>query len=155
MSKSLSFIYLNADKGLSANTVTGISEKGEYFHGFCSRVNNVRSFRHDRIVETVENENELPERLSYWQENKGSIPKKSHRLEIVFTGFKADDKARLEQTAKDAGMLVRSSMSGYLDFLCYGYNAGSKKMEYARTNKILILSEAEFMELLETGSVPT
>jgi predicted DNA-binding transcriptional regulator YafY len=166
MSNSLSFIYLNSKDELSARTVRNISEKGAYFQGFCLMDNAVKTFRHDRIIEKVGTESELPERFAYWEKNPPAFyPRsESHRhilkrdenttFEICFTGFKTEDKARLSKVATDAKMIVRSAVTEYLDILCYGYNAGPKKLELALAKNILILSEPQLMTLIETGEIP-
>lgn len=151
---TLFFIYQNAENILSARTVMNAVNKGDYFQGFCSSSNVIRSFKHDRVVEFVADENGLIPLLPDWEAKKSSIPKKPHKLEICFTGFKETDKIRLSKLALDAGMLVRSSVTGYLDILCCGYNAGAKKIEKAREMQLIILSEPQLINLLETGDLP-
>lgn len=166
MINSLTFIYLNSKNELSARTVLNVSEKGEYFQGICLSSHTIKTFRHDRIIEKIESEAELSERLVYWQNNHpvSHLSSESHRhilkrdenitFEICFTGFDATNKARLSKIASDANMLVRGAVSAYLDILCCGYNAGPKKIELARAKNILILSESELLALLETGDIP-
>lgn len=149
------FVYQNADKVLSAQRVINFTDKGNYLTGFSLTDKGPRTFRYDRVIELVGSETELMERFGYWQINEVINPHKSQKIEIHFTGFKAADKARLEETAEEAGMQVNSSMSDYVEVLCCGYNAGPKKLEKARANHIIIISEPEFMQLLETGEIPS
>jgi NAD-dependent DNA ligase len=168
MANTLTFIYLNSKNELSARTVRNVSEKGAYFQGICLMSHAIKTFRYDRIIEKVENEAELPERLAYWQKSFPAphphLSSQPHHhflkrdenttFEICFTGFDSKNKARLSKIATDASMLVRGSVSAYLDILCYGYNAGRKKIELALAKNILILSEPELIALIETGEIP-
>jgi NAD-dependent DNA ligase len=69
---------------------------------------------------------------------------------IVFTG-KMERMTRTE--AKDIcesiGMHVASTVSGNTDFLVNGSNIDSKKAGDARTKGVKVISEEEFMELIE------
>lgn len=148
------FIYQNANNQLSAHTVLNAIDKGEYVIGFSVSSDGVRTFRYDRVIEFVDDAESLAERFEFWQAHPHEIVRKSHTLEIHFTGFKEVDKVRLSKAAKDAGLVVRSSMSGYLDFLCCGYNASAKKIEQAQGQGVLVFSETEFLNFLETGEIP-
>ena len=148
------FIYQNAKGVLSDRTIVNVVDKGDYFQGHCLDSNSKKSFRHDRVVEFVGDKDNLSASLNVWKCNKSSIPSKPHILEIHFTGFREADKSRLSLAAKDAGMLVRHSLSGYLDILCCGYNASPKKIETAQKNQLIIISEIQFLNLLETGELP-
>lgn len=75
-------------------------------------------------------------------------------LDVCFTGFKAEDKKRLIATAEQNGMIVRSSVTQKLNFLCWGYNAGPKKIQAARARNVIAHNEEQFLSLLETGELP-
>ena len=150
----LYFIYQNARNEISAQTVRNAVNKGEYFSGFSLTDNAPRSFRYDRVIEFVSDENGLIPLLLIWEGKKDNIPRKPHKLEICFTGFKEADKTRLSALTTAAGMLVRASVTGYLDILCGGYNAGAKKIEKAKEMQLIILSEPQLINLLETGELP-
>ncbi len=47
-----------------------------------------------------------------------------------------------------------SVVTVHLDFLCCGYNASAKKIEKAHQQNVLILTEDEFINLVETGEMP-
>ena len=74
--------------------------------------------------------------------------------EICFTGFKKEDKERLLKVAANAGLFIRSSVTSKLEYLCCGENAGPKKIDKARHQGIVALTELEFISLIETGEVP-
>lgn len=79
---------------------------------------------------------------------------KDNRLQICFTGFGASKKAELANLALDQKFNVVSSVTQKLDYLCVGENAGPKKLEKAIQQGVQILSENEFLNLIETGEVP-
>jgi len=67
---------------------------------------------------------------------------------FVFTGTLNMDRRSAEQMVKDLGARVGSSVSKKTDFVVAGDNAGSK-LDKARDNKVRILTEAEFLELIQ------
>lgn len=64
---SLFFVYQDASNRLSAHMVKNAAHKGDYVLGFSVSSNGIRTFRQDRIVEQVADEQALAERLAYWQ----------------------------------------------------------------------------------------
>ena len=71
-----------------------------------------------------------------------------------FTGFKKDDKEKLFALAESEGLFVRSKVTSNLNFLCCGYNAGPAKIEKARQQGVIALTEAQFVTMLKTGEIP-
>lgn len=90
--------------------------------------------------------------IIYTTKSKRAAP--DPRTEVCFTGFSPSDKTTLMNLAQDAGMHVAKSVTKNLRILCAGANAGSKKLEKARAQDVMVLSEAEFRRLLETGEIP-
>ena len=80
---------------------------------------------------------------------------KEKRLEICFTGFGASKKAELMGLALDHKFEVVASVTKNLDFLCGGENAGPKKLETAIAQGVQILTESEFITLIQTGELPS
>jgi BRCT domain type II-containing protein len=64
---------------------------------------------------------------------------------ICFTGFRPDDKARLEKLAEKAGYRVLTGVSARLKVLVTGEAPGPSKLEKARQQGVTVLSEAEFL----------
>lgn len=64
---------------------------------------------------------------------------------ICFTGFRPDDRARLEELAKQAGYRVLTGVSSRLNVLVTGEVPGPSKLEKARQQRVTILSESEFL----------
>ncbi|OOF11349.1 hypothetical protein BZG82_04885 [Salinivibrio sp. PR5] len=75
-------------------------------------------------------------------------------IDICFTGFKKADKDQLITFDKENGMYVRGEVTKHLDILCYGYNAGPKKLEKALSQGAMILNKEQLETLIETGEVP-
>ena len=151
------FIYQDSKGNITARVITDISQTDEYLQGFCHTANGLRTFRKDRIVEELKGTESIEVKLNYYI-SINPIPKalsKSHDLpDVCFTGFKNDDKKRLIEQAESKDMIIRSSVTRNLNFLCCGYSAGPAKVKKARAQGVVTLSEVQFRELLETGEVP-
>lgn len=79
---------------------------------------------------------------------------KDNRLQVCFTGFGLSKKVELTNLAQDKKFNVVASVTKKLDFLCGGETAGPRKLEKAIEQGVQILSENEFINLIETGEVP-
>lgn len=166
MRENTKFIYCDARGVISYRDIANISKTEEYIQGYCTQDNGFRTFRKDRVLEYVDEKTNVDERLKYYisshplrreESTKWSHTKHSNTCnvpEICFTGFKREDKIRLAERAKSAGMFVRDSVTKQLVYLCCGYNAGPKKIEKSRHQGAIILNELQFVELLETGEIP-
>lgn len=73
---------------------------------------------------------------------------------VLFTGFKAADRARLERVAVEHQFLVQKTVARFLNYLVAGPTAGPGKLRDARAEGALILDEQKFLRLLETGELP-
>ncbi|MCE8002551.1 BRCT domain-containing protein [Billgrantia ethanolica] len=151
-SGNLRFQYEDAEGNLSTREVANWSASGRYIKGFCVDRGELRTFRRDRIAFFLEGEHLL---------NGPSVatvaPRqaKSRPLEILFTGFDAEARAELEGEAESEGMKVRKSVTQNLDFLCAGPNAGPSKLAEAKAKGVVVMSETEFLDFLDTGVVPS
>ena len=164
MEKLKRFIYQDASGNITARIVRNTSESADYLQGICLDANTLRTFRIDRILEFVNSSN-IEKRLVFYIKNcpppepkpkstsKRNINTKG-QLEICFTGFKSLDKEALIELAQQSNMLIRSSVTTNLDFLCCGDNAGPKKIEKARNQGVIALNENQFEEMLKTGEIP-
>jgi len=163
--KNKKFIYRDAKGNVSFREVTNISESGDYIQGRCLIDNGIRTFRKDRVLENIENNELVPERLQFYIDNNPTPTQlANNRLarkinqknspEVCFTGFKKVDKDRLIKLAESSEMFVCSSVTVNLNYLCCGYNAGPKKIETSRHQGTVVLSEKQFINLIETGEIP-
>lgn len=66
---------------------------------------------------------------------------------VLFTGFKAADRAELEAMVYQIGWHVRKSVSPTVDIVVTGYNAGPKKVQQAIDLGIQVVSEKVFREM--------
>jgi len=75
-------------------------------------------------------------------------------LTFVFTGSLSDyTRGDAQDLVERAGGSATSSVSGNTDYLVVGENAGQRKRDDAEKNDVATLSEAEFVELLESKGV--
>ena len=70
---------------------------------------------------------------------------------IVFTGTMSESRAKLQKQAKAFGANVGKSVSSKTDFLIIGENVGQSKVKDAKTHQVKILTEAEYLKLLNSN----
>lgn len=163
--RTVSFLYENGQGEISNRTVDVDQVGTSHFAGFCQRELDQRTFRFDRIIgmATLADSGKmvLPEQLrdllrgydeQELRRRKRAAAKACH--EILFTGFKKDRRAELEEIAQAAGMVVRKNVTTNLDFLCAGSNAGPTKLDEAIDRGVMVLDEQQFLRMLETGEIP-
>lgn len=74
---------------------------------------------------------------------------------VCFTGFKAADKKRLSDLATKNHMQVNKTVSHGIRYLVCGYNAGPAKIDNAKYEGGEAITEQQFLDLLETGEMPS
>ncbi|WP_416651371.1 BRCT domain-containing protein [Candidatus Pseudothioglobus sp. Uisw_086] len=72
---------------------------------------------------------------------------------IVFTGTMSESRALLQKQAKALGANVGKSVSSKTDFLIIGENIGQSKIKDAKTHQVEILTEAEYLKLLNPNQI--
>lgn len=82
-------------------------------------------------------------------------PRKERLPSVCFTGFGQGEKEELANLACAASFRVVSGVSKALSFLCAGDNAGPAKLAKAKEAGIVVLNRSEFLNLLDTGEIPT
>ena len=157
----MEFIYRNARNETKIQHIDNVSISDKYYQGICRFEGKLKTFRKDRVLEMLSGLGDSQERLDYHIKNgppveevQSRLTNKEGKIEVCFTGFKKSDKDRLSSLAQECDMFVRSSVTKRLDFLCCGYNAGPTKIENARHQGVVILTEYQFTELLEIGEIP-
>ncbi|WP_374365892.1 BRCT domain-containing protein [Stutzerimonas sp.] len=150
----LRFIYVDA-KGQSSERVLNLwTETAEHIQGRCEQDQFPRTFRKDRIQQFLAGAELLNKEIA------PPLPRPAPKLEpgarpqILFTGFKADQRQLLESTANEQGMRVMKTAGKSLTYLCIGANAGPTKVDKAREAGAFILNELELKALFETGELP-
>ena len=151
------FSYRDSRGNITRRKVRNIKDDGAYLHGFCEYSQGVRTFRKDRVIDVFTAE--TPAFLSIpiesaSRKDKASVAHHSYTFEICFTGFDAVTRAELEGKARVAKMLVRSSVTIRLNFLCIGPNAGPKKLLKAEQQGVILITADEFSDFVDFGLVP-
>lgn len=158
-SVAIRFDYHDGDGMPSSRTVDVTALGSNYFGGYCRRRCAERTFRFDRVSWPAHDADSgaalrtpaaLRKRL---RGDSRQAPVRSE-IEVLFTGFDRLRKAELESIAAGHGMVVRKGVTQGLEFLCAGPNAGQSKVRNAQAIGAQIISEVEFLTLLDTGEVP-
>jgi BRCT domain type II-containing protein len=145
--------------------VIGADGEPTHIQGWCEKVTAPKTLRVDHIVDIHDSLVEANihfENVAAQLEAEGfefDRPKPSRlsspdTMDICFTGFTKSDKEEVVELAKNNGMEIRNSVTKHLDILCYGYNAGPKKLEKALAQGVMILNQNQLEALIETGEVP-
>ncbi|WP_262179856.1 NAD-dependent DNA ligase LigA [Haloarcula laminariae] len=88
------------------------------------------------------------------QDAEGTEGEALDGLTFVFTGSLDDyTRGEAQELVERAGGSATSSVSGNTDYLVVGENAGQRKRDDAEENDVETLSEAEFVDLLESKGV--
>ena len=150
----LRFIYTKASGETAEWTLTRWKENKVYIQGRTTTDTLPRTFRKDRVQKYLEGADQLL--FDQAPPAPAPAPRASadDRPRILFTGFKAADRQRLEAWAEGQGLRVMRSKSPLLSFLCIGANAGPSKVEAAREAGAFIVTEEELVWILETGELP-
>ncbi|HGS5146184.1 TPA: hypothetical protein ACMDT9_002014 [Vibrio parahaemolyticus] len=156
---------LSIQRLFNSKLIVNKHDEPTHIQGWCAVNSSPRTLRVDRILEMHESMEEAkeyyakvkPELQTSGIEFKVPQPTRLSNpdtMDVCFTGFAKGDKSELVTMAKEKEMLVRQSVTKHLDILCYGYNAGPKKLEKALEQGVMILNRHQFENLLETGEVP-
>ncbi|NOH82820.1 hypothetical protein F0249_03280 [Vibrio sp. 03-59-1] len=144
------------------------NDEPTHIQGWCLRNGSPRTLRADHILAVHDS---IQEAETYFKEAEAKLTdagfefetgrsKNANRysspetLDICFTGFKKSDKEELIALAKIHDMQVRGEVTKHLDILCYGYNAGPKKLEKAMSQGVMILNKLQLEAMIETGEIP-
>jgi len=150
----LRFVYRDAQGVVAEWHLTRWKENARYIQGRNEQDTLPRTFRKDRVVEYLEGAEQLLGDLAPPAPEPSPSKPTDTRPQILFSGFRQADRARLEQLADDNGMRVVKSPTKQLAVFCGGYNAGWSKIEEARERGAFILTEEQLLHLFETGEVP-
>ena len=72
---------------------------------------------------------------------------------IVFTGTMSKSRTELQKQAKAFGANIGKSVSSKTDFLIIGENVGQSKIKDAKTHQVEILTEIEYLKLLNSNQI--
>lgn len=158
--KQAFFIYCNAKNELKKYHLVNIAVGDERFQGVSLPERRFKTFRQDRVLAVFPDLTDLAfADVSTFDEVAANLPPSpsltsSKQLQIHFTGFKKADKDHLEKLAKHNDLTVMKGVTAKLAILCCGYNSSPQKKTKALQNGALVLTEDQFVELLNTGEVP-
>jgi hypothetical protein len=149
----LRFTYTDALGRTDEWVLTRWKETSRYIQGRSEHDALPRTFRKDRVQEYLEGAELLLMDAAPPSPAPAPRAQPDARPQILFTGFKAADRARLEQFADEHGFRVMKVASKALAVLCGGYNAGPAKIEAARAAGAFILTEEQLYHLVLTGEI--
>lgn len=155
----LYFAYQDAKGEKTRRKIAVISENDDYIRGIQPLDKGHRTFRKSQIIETYSTEDQYlqssyPDPTPRPYTPRSSSQPKENKLEVCFTGFAAAIRKELEEKARNHGLQVRKDVTVNLDYLCTGPNAGPKKVERAFASGVVLMDEAAFHWLIETGEIP-
>ncbi|TBU78182.1 BRCT domain-containing protein [Phytopseudomonas daroniae] len=150
----IEFRYKDAKGNEAIWTLTRWTENSRYIQGRSETDTLPRTFRKDRVLEYIEGADQLLFDLAPPAPEPAPRAELDKRPQILFTGFKAAQRALLEQTAAEHGFRVMKTAGKALAVLCIGDNAGPTKVESARASGSFIMSEVELQQLIKTGELP-
>lgn len=150
----LSFSYKDSKGNVTERLLTHWKETSVYIQGRSESDDFYRTFRKDRVIEYLLGAEHL-----VFDRAPPPPPPFSKKLptdirgQILFTGFKSEARAALEDLAATNGLRVVKTPTKDLAFLCAGYNAGWTKVKAAVEKGAFILSEAQLLAMFETGEI--
>lgn len=156
---------LSIQQLFNSKLIVNKHDEPTHIQGWCVVNSSPRTLRVDRVIEIHDS---LEEAKEFFEEAKRELDAKGFEfktpeptrlsspdtMDVCFTGFAKNDKSELTNLAESKSMMVRQSVTKHLDVLCYGYNAGPKKLEKALSQGVMILNRQQFENLLSTGEVP-
>lgn len=161
MGSLVRFVYRDAQGNITGRKIEDRTDSEDHIQGICFERGDLRTFRLDRVLEYVDQDVDLDERVRYHRE---SSPLPNHApgrprpatgsVEVCFTGFSADTRASLEEAARKNGLFIRGDVTKNLGVLCCGSKAGPSKVEKARRLGAVALTEEQFRRYLSTGEMP-
>lgn len=158
------FDYEDASGVPSRRRVSVIRADKTYLEGRCHLRGAMRTFRLDRVVGDIisEESGEIANPYHWAGTLTGSDSTRPPAptfeddgvsgKEVLITGLPAAERARLETLAWDAGMVVRKSLTQYLDYLVAGSRASPAKLAQAHERGVEILTP-EQLEAMITANV--
>lgn len=153
MPRLLSFSYRDSKGQVSERQLTRWKENSVHIQGHSDGDTFYRTFRKDRVIEYFSGSEYLRFDKAPPAPVLVSIAPADVRGEILFTGFLAADRLKLEALAEKQGLCVVKTPTKALTFLCVGKNAGWTKVRAASEKGAFILNETQLMEVFETGEI--
>lgn len=149
---ALYFLYTDSEGVTKLWELVNIHESDYHFSGIAKNIGAYRTFKKSRVNEYLFGSASL---LKTPFATKPEPDKKPSGLEILFTGFKSERRRELEAMVSDTqGLKLVKTPTECLRFICCGYNAGPSKVRTAIERSALVLTEDDFLRLVDTGELP-
>ncbi|EGU39436.1 hypothetical protein [Vibrio scophthalmi] len=145
-----------------ANASLNESNTKSYIQGWSIKHSRPITLLTDQVIQTFSHGEEAIEAFesgNYSENNQIELPN-SNRLssqetmDICFTGFEKKEKEELVKLAETHNMVVKKSVTKYLNILCFGRTAGPSKLAQANSQGVIVLTRIQLENLLITGELP-
>ena len=148
----LRFDYTDANGKSQTWALVNTHETEYHFSGIATDIGAYRTFKKSRVDRYLDGS----ESCLHTPFAVAPDPQKAPAgLEILFTGFAAVRRKELEVIAKTTdGLKLVKSPTEHLRFICCGYNAGPSKVRAAIERGAWVLTEDDFLMLIDTGALP-
>ncbi|MCA8837019.1 MAG: hypothetical protein K8963_04110 [Proteobacteria bacterium] len=150
-------VYKRRDNRVKAYSIIKKSE-GKKIYVLDVSKNRIKTFIQACVLEETNSFEAAEQRAKILQADhlvlkSKPVHKQTGKIEVCFTGFKADIKEELIKYAKEKGCIVRSNVTACLDVLVCGETKGWKKAEKAESQGVSsVFGRAGFEEFLATGA---
>ena len=149
---TLIFDYTDSAGKTRPWSLVNVHETEYHFSGIATDIGAYRTFKKSRVNRYLEGSESM---LSTPFAVQPAVEKPPAGLEILFTGFASARRKELETIAKQtAGLKLVKTPTERLRFICCGYNAGPSKVRAAIERGAWVLTEDDFLRLIETGELP-
>ena len=133
-------------------SLVNVHEAEYHFSGIATDVGAYRTFKKSRVNRYIDGSESM---LSTPFAVQPTVEKPPAGLEILFTGFAAARRKELENLTKQSGGLkLVKTPTEHLRFICCGYNAGPSKVRAAIERGAWVLTEDDFLRLIDMGELP-
>lgn len=148
---TLTFEYTDGAGKTRVWSLVNIHETEYHFSGIATDLGAYRTFKKSRVNRYLDGSESL---LNTPHATEPKTEKPPAGLEILFTGFVAARRKELETIAKTTdGLTLVKTPTEHLRFICCGYNAGPSKVRAAIERGAWVLTEEDFLRLVETGEL--
>ena len=149
---ALIFDYTDSGGKTRLWSLVNIHETEYHFSGIATDIGAYRTFKKTRVNRYLDGSEAM---LNAPFAVQPTVEKPPAGLDILFTGFAAARRKELENLTKQVdGLKLVKTPTEHLRFICCGYNAGPSKVRTAIERGAWVLTEDDFLRLIDTGELP-
>lgn len=149
---TLHFEYTDSAGQTKVWSLVNIHETEYHFSGIATDIGAYRTFKKTRVNRYLDGSEAM---LNAPFAVQPTVEKPPAGLDILFTGFAAARRKELENLTKQVdGLKLVKTPTEHLRFICCGYNAGPSKVRTAIERGAWVLTEDDFLRLIDTGELP-